>query len=89
MIKASYKFKDKLRKTLQATSVILELPNLRPLQYHYYRDIWELLQRLQGMIYVNDESKDINLKTDSEILAETEEEIEKVQRAIRKLKAKE
>ena len=89
MIKASEKFKDKLRKTLQATSGVLELPNLSPLQRHYYGDIWELLQRLQGMIYVNDEAKEINLKTDAEIMAETEEEIEKVRQNIRKLRASE
>lgn len=89
MIKASEKFKDKLRKTLQATAGLLELPNLSPLQRHYYGDIWELLQRLQGMIYVNDEAKEINLKTDAEIMAETEEEIEKVRQAIRKLGASE
>lgn len=74
MIKASEKFKDKLRKTLQATAGVLELPNLSPLQRHYYGDIWELLQRLQGMIYVLDESEEINLKTDAEIEAEIEEE---------------
>jgi len=74
MIRASEKFKDKLRKTLQATAGVLELPNLSPLQRHYYGDIWELLQRLQGMIYVLDESEEINLKTDAEIEAEIEEE---------------
>lgn len=78
MIKASEKFKEKLRRTLQATSGVLELPDLSPLQRHYYGDIWELLQRLQGMIYLTDESKEINLKTDTEIMAETEEEIERV-----------
>lgn len=82
MIKASEKFKEKLRKTLQATAGVLELPELSPLQRHYYGDIWELLQRLQGMIYLADESKEINLKTDAEIMAETEEEVEKVRQAI-------
>lgn len=82
MIKASEKFKDKLRRTLQATRGVLELPELSPLQRHYYGDIWELLQRLQGMLYAP-ESKEINLKTDAEIMAETEEEIEKVRQAIR------
>lgn len=85
MIKASEKFKNKLRKTLKATAGVLELPDLSPLQRHYYGDIWELLQRLQGMIYVLDESKEINLKTDAEIMAETEGEIEKVRQAIRRL----
>lgn len=74
MIKASEKFKDKLRKTLQATSEVLKLPNLSPLQRHYYGDIWELLQRLQGMLYVLDESEEINIKTDAEIEAEIEAE---------------
>lgn len=83
MIKASEKFKEKLRRTLQATRGVLDLPELSPLQRHYYGDIWELLQRLQGMIYLTDESEEINLKTDAEIMAETEEEeIEKVRRAI-------
>lgn len=90
MIKASAKFKDKLRETLQATSGILRLPNLSPLQRHYYGDIWELLQRLQGMIYVNDEAEEINLKTDAEIEAEIEEEeVEEVRQAILKLGASE
>lgn len=76
MIKASDKFKEKLRRTLQATAGILELPNLSPLQRHYYGDIWELLQRLQGMTtYQADASTEINLKTDAEIIAETEKEI--------------
>lgn len=74
MIRASEKFKEKLRRTLQATRGVLELPELSPLQRHYYGDIWELLQRLQGMLYAPDESKEINLKTDAEIMAETEEE---------------
>ena len=74
MIKASEKFKEKLRRTLQATRGVLELPELSPLQRHYYGDIWELLQRLRGMIYLTDESKEINLKTDAEIEAEVEEE---------------
>lgn len=82
MIKASDKFKAKLRRTLQATAGILNLPELSTLQRHYYGDIWELLQRLQGMLYAP-ESKEINLKTDAEIMAETEEEIEKVRQAIR------
>jgi hypothetical protein len=86
MIKASEKFKEKLRRTLQATSGVLELPDLSPLQRHYYGDIWELLQRLQGMIYLTDESKEINLKTDTEIMAETEEEIERVQHSLRRLR---
>lgn len=58
MIKASEKFKEKLRRTLQATAGVLELPELSPLQRHYYGDIWELLQRLQGMLYVLDEAED-------------------------------
>lgn len=74
MIRASEKFKEKLRRTLQATRGVLELPELSPLQRHYYGDIWELLQRLQGMLYVLDESEEINLKTDAEIKAEIEEE---------------
>ena len=83
MIKASEKFKEKLRKTLQATAGVLELPELSPLQRHYYGDIWELLQRLQGVIYLADESKEINLKTDAEIKAEIEEEeVEEVRQAI-------
>lgn len=82
MIKASEKFKDKLRNTLQATAGILKLPGLSPLQRHYYGDVWELLQRLQGMLYAPDESKEINLKTDDEIMAETAEEVEKVRQAI-------
>lgn len=86
MIKASEKFKEKLRRTLQATSGVLELPELSPLQRQYYGDIWELLQRLQGMLYAPDESKEINLKTDAEILAETEEEIERVQQSLRRLR---
>ena len=82
MIRASEKFKDKLRRTLQATAGVLELPELSPLQRHYYGDIWELLQRLQGMLYAL-ESKEINLKTDAEIMAETEEEeVEEVRQAI-------
>lgn len=88
MIKASEKFKEKLRRTLQATAGMLELPELSPLQRHYYGDIWELLQRLQGMLYAPSESKEINLKTDAEIMAETEEEIEKVRQATRKLGVK-
>ena len=82
MIKASEKFKEKLRRTLKATGGVLELPDLSPLQRHYYGDIWELLQRLQGILYVLDESEEINLKTDAEIMAETEEEIEEVRQAI-------
>ena len=83
MIRASEKFKEKLRRTLQATGGVLELPELSPLQRHYYGDIWELLQRLQGMLYAPDESKEINLKTDAEIMAETEEEeVEEVRQAI-------
>lgn len=83
MIKASEKFKEKLRRTLQATAGVLELPELSPLQRHYYGDIWELLQRLQGMLYAPDESKEINLKTDAEIEAEVEEEeVEEVRQAI-------
>lgn len=83
MIKASDKFKAKLRRTLQATGGVLELPNLSPLQRDYYGDIWELLQRLWGMIYVGGESTEINLKTNEEIEAEIEkEEIEEVQQAI-------
>lgn len=74
MIKASEKFKEKLRRTLQATRGVLELPELSLLQRHYYGDIWELLQRLQGMLYVLDEAEEINLKTDAEIKAEIEEE---------------
>lgn len=74
MIKASEKFKEKLRRTLQATSGVLELPELSPLQRRYYGDIWELLQRLQGMLYVLDEAEEINLKTDAEIKAEVEAE---------------
>lgn len=83
MIKASEKFKEKLRRTLQATRGVLELPNLSPLQRHYYGDIWELLQRLQGMIYVLDEATEIDLKTNEEIEAEIEEQIEKVRQAKR------
>lgn len=86
MIKASEKFKAKLRRTLQATAGVLERLDLSPLQRHYYGDIWELLQRLQGMIYVEDEAKEISLKTDAEILAETEEEIERVQQSLRRLR---
>lgn len=83
MIRASEKFKDKLRRTLQATRGVLELPELSPLQRHYYGDIWELLQRLQGMLYAPDEAEEINLKTDAEIEAETEEEeVEEVRQAI-------
>ena len=83
MIRASEKFKEKLRRTLQATRGVLELPELSPLQRHYYGDIRELLQRLQGMLYAPDESKEINLKTDAEIMAETEEEeVEEVRQAI-------
>lgn len=83
MIRASEKFKEKLRMTLQATRGVLELPELSPLQRHYYGDIWELLQRLRGMLYAPDESKEINLKTDAEIVAETEEEeVEEVRQAI-------
>lgn len=83
MIRASEKFKEKLRRTLQATAGVLELPELSPLQRHYYGDIWELLRRLQGMLYAPDESKEINLKTDAEIMAETEEEeVEEVRQAI-------
>ena len=83
MIRASEKFKEKLRRTLQATRGVLELPELSPLQRHYYGDIWELLQRLRGMLYAPDESKEINLKTDAEIVAETEEEeVEEVRQAI-------
>lgn len=92
MIKASEKFKDKLRRTLQATAGIINLPELSPLQRHYYGDIWELLQRLQGLIYVLDESKEINLKTDAEIMAETEKEIAECNKrleAVRKIGAKE
>ena len=74
MIRASEKFKAKLRRTLQATRGVLELPELSPLQRHYYGDIWELLQRLQGMLYVLDEAEEINLKTDAEIEAEVEAE---------------
>lgn len=74
MIKASEKFKEKLRRTLQATRGVLELPELSPLQRQYYGDIWELLQRLQGMLYAPDEAEEINLKTDAEIKAEIEEE---------------
>lgn len=74
MIRASEKFKEKLRRTLQATRGVLELPELSPLQRHYYGDIWELLQRLQGMLYAPDESKEINIKTDAEIEAEVEAE---------------
>lgn len=82
MIKASEKFREKLRRTLQATAGVLELPELSPLQRHYYGDIWELLQRLQGMLYAP-ESKEINLKTDAEIEAEIEEEeVEEVRQAI-------
>ena len=78
MIKASEKFKVKLRRTLQATRGVLGLPNLSPLQRHYYGDIWELLQRLRGMIYFTDESEEVNVKTDAEIEAEIEkEELEK------------
>lgn len=83
MIKASEKFKEKLRRTLQATRGVLELPNLSPLQRNYYGDIWELLQRLQGMIYVLDEATEIDLKTNEEIEAEIEEQIEKVRQAKR------
>lgn len=74
MIKASEKFKDKLRRTLQDTSGVLKLPNISPLQRRYYGDIWELLDRLQGMIYVLDEATEIELKTDAEIKAEIEAE---------------
>lgn len=74
MIRASEKFKEKLRRTLQATRGVLELPELSPLQRHYYGDIRELLQRLQGMLYVLDEAEDINLKTDAEVEAEVEAE---------------
>lgn len=74
MIQASEKFKEKLRRTLQATRGVLELPELSPLQRHYYGDIWELLQRLRGMLYVLDEAEEISLKTDAEIEAETEKE---------------
>lgn len=74
MIRASEKFKEKLRRTLQATRGVLELPELSPLQRHYYGDIRELLQRLQGMLYVLDEAEEINLKTDAEIEAEVEAE---------------
>ena len=87
MIKASEKFKEKLRRTLQATRGVLELPELSPLQRHYYGDIWELLQRLQGIL---DEAAEINLKTDAEIEAEIEEEedVEKVRQAILGIGAK-
>lgn len=78
MIKASEKFKEKLRRTLKTTAVALELPNLSQLQRHYYGYIWELLQRLQVMLYVLDEAEEIHLKTDAEIEAEIEEEVEKV-----------
>jgi hypothetical protein len=90
MIRASEKFKEKLRRTLQATRGVLELPELSPLQRHYYGDIWELLQRLQGMLYVLDEAEEINLKTDAEIKAEIEEEeeVEKVRQTIRGIGAK-
>ena len=72
MIKASEKFKDKLRRTLQDTRGVLNLTNISPLQRRYYGDVWELLQRLQGMIYVLDETTEIDLKTDEEIEAETD-----------------
>lgn len=89
MIRASEKFKEKLRRTLQATAGIIDLPELSPLQRHYYGDIWELLLRLQGVLYAPDESKEINLKTDAEIMAETEEEeVEEVRQAIRGIGAK-
>lgn len=86
MIKASEKFKDTLRNTLQATAGIIKLPGLSPLQRRYYRDVLELTRRLQDMISGNDESTEIDLKTDEEIMAEIEaEEIgEKLQKKHKK-----
>lgn len=72
MIKASEKFKDKLRRTVQDTSGVLRLPNLSPLQRRYYRDVLELTRRLQDMISGLDESPEIDLKTDEELEAETD-----------------
>lgn len=72
MIKASEKFRDKLRRTLQDTSGVLKLQNLSPLQRRYYRDVLELTRRLQDMISEPDESTEIDLKTDEEIEAETD-----------------
>lgn len=72
MIKASEKFKDKLRRILQDTSGVLKLPNLSPLQRRYYRDVLELTRRLQDMISGLDESTEIDLKTDEELEAETD-----------------
>lgn len=89
MIKASEKFKEKLRRTLQATRGVLELPELSPLQRHYYGDIWELLQRLQGMLYVLDEAEEINLKTDAEIEAEIEDEEEETGEELHEAKDRE
>lgn len=80
MIRASEKFKEKLRRTLQATAGVLELPELSPLQRHYYGDIWELLLRLQGILYVPDDAGEISIKTDAEI--EEEVEVEEVRQAI-------
>lgn len=72
MIKASEKFKDKLRRTVQDTSGVLKLPNLSPLQRRYYRDVLELTRRLQDMISRLDEATEIDLKTDEELEAETD-----------------
>lgn len=72
MIKASEKFKDKLRRTVQDTSGVLKLPNLSQLQRRYYRDVLELTRRLQDIISGLDESTEIDLKTDEELEAETD-----------------
>ena len=67
MIKASNRFKAKLRRTLQATGGVRDLPELSPLQRHYYEDVWELLYDLEAVIYLDSKSVEFTLQTKEEI----------------------
>ena len=67
MIKASNRFKAKLRKTLQVTDGVLELPDLSQIERPYYEDIRELLHDLEAVIYLDNKSVEFNLQTTEEI----------------------
>lgn len=76
MIKASNRFKAKLEGVLLDTKGALELPNLSPLQRHYYEDVWELLYDLEAVIYLDSKSVEFNLQTKEEICEAKEEGLE-------------
>ena len=77
MIKASNRFKAKLKSVLLDTDRALDLPSLSQIERHYYKDVCELLHDLEAVIYLDNESVEFNLQTIEEIY-EAKEKVKKV-----------